>query len=133
MLHKLYLAAGFLLVLLLTGCVADDYGKRTRLDFTVVVPEDIPQELQEIIDSHKEKEIQMSYDGEDGMYIIRGYGKQPTGGYSISADVLEMAEDGIHLTTTLLEPDVQENPVKEPSYPYLVIRTEKSDANIIFE
>lgn len=124
-----------LLLAVCAGCgsMGQDDGERLAVEFTVVEEDDIPGELQEIIESHKMEEIKMTFEGDDGLYIIRGYGEQPTGGYSISADMVELSADGLHVTTTLIAPSSEENPAGEPSYPYIVLWVEKTGQEVQFE
>lgn len=127
-----------LMVLAVLGCAGcsmtkGEMGERISVEFTVLAEDEVPGELREIIESHKTEEIKMTFEGEDGLYIIRGYGEQPTGGYSISADMVELAADGLHVTTTLIGPGQGDNPTKEPSYPWIVLKVEETGQEVIFE
>ena len=95
------------LSLFLAGCVRTEEKEVTgeKLDFTVVPPEEIPDELKSILDANKESEMMISYRIGEYLYIIRGYGKQETGGCSIAVDQVLLAEDGIHFSSTLMGPD----------------------------
>ncbi|MFQ9153110.1 MAG: protease complex subunit PrcB family protein [Blautia sp.] len=94
----------------LAGCVRTEEKEVTgeKLDFTVVPPEEIPGELKSILDANKESEMMISYRIGEYLYIIRGYGKQETGGCSIAVDQVLLAEDGIHFSSTLMGPDAGE-------------------------
>ena len=78
------------------------------LDFTVVPAEDVPDELKTILEANKETEMMISYRIGDYLYIVRGYGRQETGGCSIAVDQVVLAEDGIHFSSTLMGPDTGE-------------------------
>lgn len=122
----------FLLLFMLCGCGASRSasGERTAVEVTVVPAEEIPQELSEILEKNKAREIRMTYlDGEE-LYLIRGYGEQKTGGYSIS--VKECSEDGenLYFLTQLIGPERTEGLSEEPSYPYLVAKTDRTDKNV---
>lgn len=122
-----------LLFLCLTGCsLADGEQKRVAVEFQVVAYDEAPQKLQEIVENHKKEEIKMTWEGKDGLYLIRGYGEQPTGGYSISADAVELAEDGLHVTTTLISPQ-KEPAVKEASYPCIILFVKNTGQEVTFE
>lgn len=54
--------------------------ERISVAFQVVAFDKAPQKLQDIIEEHKKEEIKMTWEGDEGRYIIRGYGEQPTGG-----------------------------------------------------
>ena len=104
------------LTLLLAGCTLTEKKEITGepLDFTVVPAEDVPDELKTILEANKESEMMISYRIGDYLYIIRGYGKQETGGCSIAVDQLILAEDGIHFSSTLMGPDAGEEIRKNP-------------------
>ena len=62
------------------GCsLTDGEQKRVAVEFQVVPFDEAPQKLQEIVENHKKEEIKMTWEGEEGLYLIRGYGEQPTG------------------------------------------------------
>ena len=127
----LLVGAGFLI----TGCGLDttkeDVGQ--SVEFTVVSPEEIPKELAGILDANKESEMMLSYRIEDYFYLIRGYGKQDTGGYSITVNHVVLKDDGIHVNTRLLGPAAGEEIPKEPSCPYVVVKTEYMEKQVIFD
>ncbi|MDO5422309.1 MAG: protease complex subunit PrcB family protein [Eubacteriales bacterium] len=121
-------------VFLLTGCNPQESEVQgDPLEFTVLTQEEIPAQLLEVIESHKQNEIQMSYKIEDYLYIVRGYGQQDTGGYSIAVNSCVLAEDGIHVDFSLLGPQTEETIAKEPSNPYLVIKLEYRDTPVLFD
>ena len=130
---------GILAFLILTmtvaavGCASS--GNRDtnakEIDYTVVEAGKLPEELAGIIEENKKKEIRMTYlDGED-LYLIRGYGEQKTGGYSIA--VAECTEDEEHILfdTRLLGPTETEGLSKDPSYPCLVVKIEARDKEVM--
>lgn len=139
MTDKLRKGIGLMLCVLLgftsAGCslLGQDAGERIAVEFTVVPADEVPGELQEILENHKTEEIKMTWEGDNGLYIIRGYGKQPTGGYSITADAVELGEDGLHVTTTLIGPSQEQQPAQELSYPYIVLKVEDTEQEVIFE
>ena len=62
-----------------------------------------------------------------------GYGKQSSGGYSIVVDDLYMTDTNIVIATTLKGPEQASSGQETPSYPYLVVKTEYVDRQIIYE
>ena len=75
----------------MSGCLSGGaQEERISVAFQVVAFDKAPQKLQEIIEEHKKEEIKMTWEGDEGRYIIRGYGEQPTGGYSIRAAAVEL-------------------------------------------
>mgnify|MGYP001864525320 FL=1 len=100
-----------------TGCGQETEENRTDIDFTVVEPEKVPEELAEIIQEHREEEMQLTFSDGGGLYAVRGYGKQDTGGYSITVDECAEGEEQIYVATTLLGPPQSQQVSKDPSYP----------------
>lgn len=119
---------------LLTSCQQTDGEIQGEpLEFTVLTQEEIPSELLEVIQTHKQNEIKMSYKLEDSYYIIRGYGQQKTGGYSISVNACALAEDGIHVDFSLLGPQTEEAIANEPSFPCIVLKLAYREVPVIFD
>ena len=111
---------------ILTGCgmESDQETQRQPVEFTVVDAQGLPEELLEIIEQNKTGEIRMAYEDGEDLYLIRGYGTQKTGGYSISVTECCEDEETIWLDTQLIGPKEQENLSQDPSWPYLVIKME---------
>lgn len=118
----------FLLLLMsvLGGCrlIRIEEEERTPLGYTVVSQEDIPEDLTALIQEKKEKEFQMTYQRGETMYLVKGYGCQMRGGYSIQVKELGLSRDCIYFETRLIGPKEQELSGGEPSYPYIVVQTE---------
>lgn len=115
----------------LTGCKEEE--KIRDLDFTVVSSDCIPKELLSEIDSKKQEEFRLTFRDKDYLYLCMGYGEKETGGYSIRVEELYLTDSSIVFDTTLLGPKhTKENKMKEPSYPYIVIKMEYIDATVIF-
>lgn len=131
------LTAGLFLTtgVLLTGCrlKKQKEEKGERLEYTIVEELSIPEELKGMIEEKKEGEFQISYaDGED-LYLVAGYGEQPTGGYSIVVERLEETPEAVYVETNLLGPDKEQTISPKPSYPYIVIKTEFRDKDIYYK
>lgn len=126
----------FILAGMLAGCAANrgtENGERKEIEFTVVDPERLPEALREVIEENKKNEIRMTYmDGED-MYLIRGYGEQKTGGYSIAVAECTEDETNILFDTRLIGPSGEEGLPKEPSCPYLVVKIEARDKEVMIQ
>ncbi len=82
------------LSLVIAGCGIRnmDSEEETELSYTVVKTDEIPAEVLEIIEKQKAQEFQMTYQSEDYLYIMKGYGLQNSGGYSIK--VLSLVQRG---------------------------------------
>lgn len=124
-----------LLVMVFTGCSgkSEKNEGRTDMDFTVVPREDMPDEIKGIIEEKQSGEFTMSYGMDGYLYIMRGYGTMPTGGYSIRVDSLAETSDEIFFHTTLVGPQASEPVNKMKTCPYIVVKIEYTDKKIVFE
>lgn len=128
-----------IILILLAGCVLSgcivqhEQEKIEDLEFTVMDPMDLPEELQEQIVARQEEDFSMTYSDQEYLYIVRGYGEQETGGYCISIDQCYRTKNTICVKTTLTGPQVGENVTTAPSYPYIVIKTELRSEEVIFQ
>lgn len=120
---------------LLAGCSVEKTN-RTKvrdLDYHVAAKEEIPEELSIQLEEKKAADFKMTYETPEYLYIVRGYGEQATGGYSIQVKELYLTSNAVFFSTELIGPRKGENTAKSPSYPYIVVRTEKTEQNVVFE
>ncbi len=119
----------------LLGCKKEEseIKKIKDLDFTVVEDADLPGELKEIIDEKKEKPFRLHYSNNDSLYIVVGYGKQNSGGYSIAVEELFLADNAIYFDTNLIGPSQDDLVTQGVTYPYIVVKLEYIDKKIVFE
>ncbi len=117
------------------GCAVEktDHSKVADLAFSVVEEDELPEELKDKIEEKKAADFKLSYETADALYIVRGYGEQETGGYSISVDELYLTKNAIFFDTTLIGPRKGDNIIQSPSFPYLVVKTELRDESVVFE
>ncbi len=131
------LGAAFSLIGLLwcTGCGVQKTGteKIRDVDYTVVTEQEMPQELQAEIESRKAEDFKMTYVMDDALYIVRGFGMQETGGYSIQVQNLYLAENALYFETDLIGPENGAQVEKAVSYPYIAVKTERLEENVVFE
>ena len=119
---------------LLSGCGSGGGEEKVRdLDFTVVEDKSIPQELAKLIEEKKLNEFRLTYTDDDSLYLVTGFGEQETGGYSISVNDCYLTETSIVFDTSLLGPSKEETVQQKPSYPYIVVKTEKREEPVIFK
>lgn len=122
------------MLLILTGCrEAEPAGKIRDLEFTVMNNDEAPKALDDVIKENWEKEMKLSYQKDGYLYISRGFGEQKTGGYSITVEHCYLGEDGIHVKFQLIGPSHDEKLTEDPSYPYIIIKMEAMDSQIIFD
>ena len=129
-------AAMLLLCVVLTGCgMSGERNIKLRdLDFTVLSEEKIPEELKTVIAEKGSEPFRLTYSDTQNLYISIGYGEQKTGGYSIAVDELYLTDDAVHVSTSLLGPDItgQKSGAGKPTTPYIVIKTELLDKTVIY-
>lgn len=122
-------------MLLFTGCKIEhmEGAQGTEMAYEVIARDDLPEEIAKLAQQEKEEEFHMTYtDGED-FYLMRGYGKQETGGYSVSVKSLVRTETAVIFETMLQGPEPGTKVSQEPSYPFLVIKTEKTGLPVKFQ
>ena len=106
---------------------------RNNLEFTVVSEDRLPDELKEILDQKKESAFKLTYADEGYLYIFVGYGKQESGGYSVTVNELYETDNAIYVNTNLLGPKAGSSPGTSPSYPYIVLKIEFRDKTVVFD
>ena len=123
------------ILIFLSGCSVqkNETEKLKDLDYTIVEEKEVPEELQGILEEKKTESFKLTYEAEGSLYLCIGYGKQATGGYSISVAELYLSENAIYFDTNLIGPDPSETVSETVSYPYLVIRTEYLDKPVVFQ
>ena len=114
---SLGILAAVVLIVGLSSCgiIKIDREEKQKLDYTVVKEEDMPREIQALIEERKEQEFQMAYQSGNELYLVKGYGQQEGGGYSIQVEALSMTENALELKTKLLGPSGEEDQSPEPS------------------
>ena len=123
------------LLCLLCGCaVREEKTQKVKdLSYTIVDEEDIPQALLDTIEEKKAAECKLTYETDDALYVVHGYGEQETGGYSITVPELYLTDNSIIVKTELKGPERSEPTGEEPSYPYIVLRTELLEEPVVFQ
>ena len=127
-----FLAAAALLA---AGCSIEttNGAKVADLDYEIVEEAQIPEKVKAVIEEKKAADFKTTYELDGDLYIVRGYGEQETGGYSICIRDLYLTSNAILFDTELVGPRKGEQVSSGPSYPYIVIKTEKRDESTIFE
>ena len=129
----LLLGTQLLFLFLLNGCSENGGMKLRDLEFTLVSDERLPEELKALLEERKTAEFKFTYTDQESLYICIGYGEQSTGGYSIVVNELYLTDNAIYVDTNLLGPSAGEKENPAVSYPYVVIKTENLDKNVVFE
>ena len=128
------LLGGFVLSLM-TGCgqAAEEPEKVRDLDFTVVQEGELPEQLKLLIGEKKCNPFKLTYSGSDALYIVQGYGAQPTGGYSVTVKELWLADNAVYFCSELLGPKEGESFSQGMSYPYVAVKMEVIDLPVVFK
>ena len=131
---RIFLTAA-VLVFCLAGCrvIKVEEGNKQDLEYEVVQEEALPRETKELIQQKKENEFQMVYQNEEFLYLIKGYGRQMTGGYSIRIEELSVSETAVFFSTRLMGPSQEEKKSSEPSYPYIVVKISYREEPVQFQ
>lgn len=119
---------GILLVVVLlitTSCTSlrENSEKSKELDFTVANYNNVPKEVQNIIDEKKEKPFKTTFSDMENTYIIIGYGQKQSEGYSIKINELYESDTNVYVKTTFNGPDSVDGR-GVVTYPYIIIQVE---------
>ena len=121
------------LVFSVTGCHKATESERTDVEFSVMTDEELPEELLAVIEKNMEKEMRLTWmDGEE-MYLIRGYGKQVSGGYSVAVAECAQDEETLWFDTRLIGPPDEESRSGMVSCPYLVVKIAATEKEVVIE
>ncbi len=122
-------------IFLAVGCSAEKISTEKLRDvpFTVVDDDQIPEELEELIDEKEEQPFKLTYADNGELYIAVGYGSQGTSGYSIEVKELYETKNAIYIHTNLIGPAKDEKIVERETTPYIVVKLEFVDKNVVFE
>ena len=58
------------------GMMQQKKGKEHAVEYTVLGEDQIPDEIRKVVDVKKQEEFQMTYQEEDMLYLLQGYGIQ---------------------------------------------------------
>ena len=106
-------------LMLLSGCVRKECEEKVKdLEFTVTKEEELPEALRQQIEEKN---------------VARGYGIQDTGGYSISVEDCYLSDTAICVKTRLQGPENGEEVTKAPSYPFIVLKLELREEEVLFQ
>ena len=116
-----------LTALLFCGCGIEKQSpkKLKSLDFTVLAPEEMPEELLNVLEEKKTSPFKVTYKDEGYLYICEGYGEQKSSGYSIAVKDLYLTE--------MLGPGNAEKTESLVTCPYIVLKLEDPGLSVVFE
>lgn len=118
----------------LTSCNTDSKEEKIdSLDYTVCEESELPDNLVDIIDEKKENEFELTYTDGNYTYLVKGYGKQSSGGYNIKVDDVYYTENKVCLKSTLQGPAENDLVLNAATYPYIAVKIEYIDKDGMFE
>ena len=111
-------------LLCFAGCLQAEKEpvKIKDLEFTVVEEADVPQELLAKIYEKKAEPFGVAYTDNGYVYIARGYGEQPCGGYSIAVKELFLAENAVVFESELIGPGEKDLVSHTVTHPFIVVK-----------
>jgi hypothetical protein len=107
--------------------------KLRDVEFTVMDVRDVPEEFQKKIEEHEVLPFKLTYEDAGMLYIAVGYGQQESSGYSIEVKELYETENAIYILTNLKGPSKDEKVVNRRTYPYIVVKMESIEKNVVFK
>ena len=107
--------------------------KLRDIEFTVVNEDDIPKEFLSVIQEKNKNPFKLTYTDQGALYIAEGYGSQKTSGYSIEVKDCYETENAVYVRTNLIGPAKDEKIVETETFPYIVIKMEFIDKNVVFQ
>lgn len=130
----LFLILGAILWVL-TACNVENYDrtKEKDVDFTVVTVEEMPEEVKNIVEEAKKESFRKTYSDKDYLYLMIGYGVQPTSSYSIEIEELYESSNAIYITSMLKGPSRTEKVVEVETYPFIVLKLPYTDKAVVFQ
>lgn len=130
-----YLSTVGLLCVWLAGCSVQKYDetKENDVDFTILSEEEIPEQVNEIIEVSKTENFRKTYSDKNYLYIIIGYGAQPTSSYSIEIQELYESSNALYITSMLKGPSRTEKVIEIETYPYIVVKVQHTDKAVVFQ
>lgn len=125
----------FCILLLLAGCAVtkSKTEKLKDLEFTVVEKDSVPEELKAMIGEKKKEPFKLTFSDKGYLYIAQGYGAKETSGYSIEVKECYETENAVYIHTGLKGPAKDEQVSDSITYPYVVVKLEYIDKNVVFE
>lgn len=133
---KLAITLLYVTILLnLVACTTEKIAaeKMRDIEFTVVEEKNIPKELQEMIEEKKDTPFKLTFAEKGELFIAQGYGEKETSGYSVVVKECFETQNAVYLHTNLLGPSKEEKMIETETYPYIVIKMEFIDKNIVFQ
>ena len=118
-----------------------DKKKIGDVKYTVLLEENIPEEIFNELEGYKNHACKCSYVCNDKLYIVICYGKQEISGYTIEVNNLYESTNAIFVETTLMGPTQEDQGImsgtnkkerRGTDCPYIVLELELSNKTVMF-
>lgn len=121
-----------ILCMMQAGCInKEEEGQRQKVVYVVCKRSVIPVQLGKLIDEQKKEAFHFTYTTGDFTYYVIGYGRQYGSGYKIK--VREFSADQTHIyIDTILKGVTKEHQKQGKSYPYIVLKSQFYEKDVIF-
>ena len=125
----------FFVVTQILGCEMQivPQEERKEVSFSIISKECIPESLAKLIEERKDEEMKITYVDQGKRYIVIGYGKQNSGGYSIYIKDLYKTENALYVDTCLMGPKEKTKIQETTSYPMIVLRISEMGLPVVFQ
>ncbi|MDE5864456.1 MAG: protease complex subunit PrcB family protein [Lachnospiraceae bacterium] len=122
------------LVSVLTGCRIEETNeeKIKDLDYTICDESKLPDALVDLIQEKRKEPFKLTYRTRDYLYIVVGYGAQDRTDLNVLLTELYLTKNAIFVDTELTaveDTTLEDNMV---SYPWIAVKCELYDVQIIF-
>ena len=101
--------------------------KRQEVKYEICAEKNMPERLQKILEESKKKPGTFAYKNSRYTYLVVCYGEKSYSGYSIQVEECWKDKEQLYLETQLIGPKAGEEVVETLTYPFLVVRCERTE------
>lgn len=128
----------FLVCMYLTGCtninIASFHfgrlGKKEQgqaVKYEICTEKNLPEHLQNLLEKRKKNPGTFAYKNSRYTYLVVCYGEKPYSGYSVQVEECWKDGEQLYLETQLIGPAAGEEIIETLTYPFLVVRCERTE------
>lgn len=142
--HHVAIPAILLLMMFLMGCYLTGctnavnidslhfgkFGKREKgqaVKYEICAEKNVPERLKNILEERKKKPGTFAYKNSRYTYLVVCYGEKSYSGYSVRVEECWKDKEQLYLETQLIGPAAGEEVVEVLTYPFLVVRCERTE------
>ena len=101
--------------------------KRQEVKYEICAEKNMPERLQKILEEREKKPGTFAYKNSRYTYLVVCYGEKSYSGYSIQVEECWKDKEQLYLETQLIGPKAGEEVVETLTYPFLVVRCERTE------